>query len=244
MKCFGFRFSLLLIPFMFTACSTIKSWFPDKERDYQFRSEIAPLVIPDDLKAKATPTLPVARSPQQIASEAIVAANNELKKTQTTNPIPAATKSEAVVATDSKDTKSKSANAGQTVSSLTIDQSRDQAWRMVGKALNQQKIEIVVRNSTDAYYDIRYDIDATKAEYTSIWDEFLFTFGDDPNNEQLYRVLLSETSPVSTDVTVQDETGKSLSNRIANQLLQSITDGINRNNATPVPDDKNTQKSE
>lgn len=244
MKCLVFRFSLLLIPFMFTACSTIKSWFPDKERDYQFRTEIAPLVIPDDLKAKAAPTLPVARSPQQIASEAIVAANNELKKTQTTNPIPAATKSEAVVATDSKDTKSKSANAGQTVSSLTIDQSRDQAWRMVGKALNQQKIEIVVRNSTDAYYDIRYDIDATKAEYTSIWDEFLFTFGDDPNNEQLYRVLLSESSPVSTDVTIQDETGKSLSNRIANQLLQSITDGINRNNATPAPDDKNTQKSE
>ena len=243
MKC-CIRFCLLLVTFMLTGCSTIKSWFPDKERDYQFRTEIAPLIVPDDLKTKGAPSLTVTRTPQQMANEALVAANQEVKKVVAAQSSPVNTQSQPVVATDNKTSQPRPANDGQAVSSLTIDQSRDQAWRMVGKALNQQKIEIVVRNSTDAYYDIRYDIDATKAEYTSIWDEFLFTFGDDPNNEQLYRVLLTEMSKESTDVTVQDETGKSLSNRVANQLLKSITDGINRSNATQVPDEKNTQKTD
>ena len=244
MKCAVFRVCLLLTLLMLSACSTIKSWFPDKERDYQFRSEIAALVIPDDLKSKAAPSLPVARSPQQIASDAVVAANNEVKKIQSSAPVQTVSKSEPSVVAAAKDSKQSPESTAQTVSSLTIDQGRDQAWRMVGKALNQQKIEIVVRNSSDAYYDIRYDIDATKAEYSSIWDEFLFTFGDDPNNEQLYRIVLSETSPLNTEVIVQDETGKNLSNRVANQLLKAITDGINRNSLTPDPDDKSTQKTE
>ena len=244
MKCAVFRLCLLLTLLMLSACSTIKSWFPDKERDYQFRSEIAALVIPDDLKSKAAPSLPVARSPQQIASDAVVAANNEVKKIQSSAPVQTVSKSEPSVVAAAKDSKQSPESTAQTVSSLTIDQGRDQAWRMVGKALNQQKIEIVVRNSSDAYYDIRYDIDATKAEYSSIWDEFLFTFGDDPNNEQLYRIVLSETSPLNTEVIVQDETGKNLSNRVANQLLKAITDGINRNSLTPDPDDKSTQKTE
>lgn len=244
MKRVLFRLCLLLMLDLLTACSTIKSWFPDKERDYQFRSEIAPLVIPDDLKSKAAPSLPASRSPQQIASEAVVAASNEVKKIQSTAAVQTPTKSESSVAAEAKYSKQSPESTAQTVSSLTIDQGRDQAWRMVGKALNQQKIEIVVRNSSDAYYDIRYDIDATKAEYSSLWDEFLFTFGDDPNNEQLYRIVLSETSPLNTEVIVQDETGKNLSNRVANQLLKAITDGINRNNLTPDPDDKSAQKTE
>lgn len=33
-----------------SACSTIKSLFPDKEKDYQFTTEIQPLVLPPDLK--------------------------------------------------------------------------------------------------------------------------------------------------------------------------------------------------
>ncbi|MBL1264064.1 outer membrane protein assembly factor BamC [Methylomicrobium sp. RS1] len=45
-----------------SACSTIQSMFPDKEKDYQFTTEIPPLVLPEDLsqgaagKAAETPS--------------------------------------------------------------------------------------------------------------------------------------------------------------------------------------------
>lgn len=32
-----------------SACSYVKSWFPDKEKDYQYTTEIAPLSLPPDL---------------------------------------------------------------------------------------------------------------------------------------------------------------------------------------------------
>ena len=38
-----------------TACSSVKEMFPDKEKDYQFSTAIAPLTIPDDL-AKGMPS--------------------------------------------------------------------------------------------------------------------------------------------------------------------------------------------
>ena len=37
-----------------SACSYVKTLFPDKEKDYQYTTEIPPLIWPDDLK-KATP---------------------------------------------------------------------------------------------------------------------------------------------------------------------------------------------
>lgn len=36
-----------------SACGYIQSLFPDKEKDYQYTTEIPPLVLPDDLKASA-----------------------------------------------------------------------------------------------------------------------------------------------------------------------------------------------
>jgi outer membrane protein assembly factor BamC len=33
-----------------SACSYVKSLFPDKEKDYQYTTEIPPLIMPDDLK--------------------------------------------------------------------------------------------------------------------------------------------------------------------------------------------------
>ncbi len=35
-----------------SGCARIKSWFPDKERDYQFHSEIPELIVPEDLKQR------------------------------------------------------------------------------------------------------------------------------------------------------------------------------------------------
>ena len=232
MKYIGVRICLLSAIVLLSACSTIKSWFPDKERDYQFRSEIAPLVIPEDLKAKSSPTLPVARSPQQIAHDAVMAASNDNKNVQNANSSPQSdsAKSQAISATHADTNTSKTSSS--IASSLVIDQGREQAWRMVGKALTQQRFEIVERNLEQGHFYIRFNPSDNNSIYTSIWDEFKFLFVDELNNEQEYRLKLTEISALSTEVTVQDGQGKVLSNAIANQILKLITDGINGNNAT------------
>lgn len=48
-----------------SACSSIQSWFPDKEKDYQFATEIPPMEVPGNLKggnlAKALEEAPLMR---------------------------------------------------------------------------------------------------------------------------------------------------------------------------------------
>ena len=40
-----------------SACTYVKSLFPDKEKDYQYTTEIPPLIIPEDLKKSQIPSL-------------------------------------------------------------------------------------------------------------------------------------------------------------------------------------------
>lgn len=217
---------LVLLQFS-TACSTIKSWFPDKERDYQFRSEIAPLIIPDDLKAKtASLAMPVSngRTPEQMAAAAVAQAT---KEAQATSATPAKKAESEIKAPPTK-------AAGSGVSSLQIDQSQTQSARLVGRALSRQKLEIVERNIDKGYFYIKFDPQAVKAQDKDFWDELNFMFGEDPSHEQEYRISLQEIAPQTTEVTIQDSDGKSLSNSIATNLLKLIAEAINQDLATPA----------
>ena len=43
---------------MLSACTYVKTLFPDKEKDYQYTTEIPPMILPADLKANYIPSLP------------------------------------------------------------------------------------------------------------------------------------------------------------------------------------------
>ncbi len=49
---------ILLATTLLPGCSYIKSWFPDKEKDYQYTVEIPELVLPDTLTAPLSPITP------------------------------------------------------------------------------------------------------------------------------------------------------------------------------------------
>lgn len=226
-------------------CSTIKSWFPDKERDYQFRTEIPDLIIPDELKAHSLPN----RMSGQVA-----AANSPATPVPSAVPVPgvkrlpetvvpsAPQEATAAVKQNQPDSQTSTdsvivAAGNSAVSSLQVDQPQSQAWRLVARALSRQKIEIVERNIDKAYFYVKYDPDSIKPEDNSIWDEVAFLFGEDPSHEQEYRISLLETGQQTTEVTVQDSEGKTLSNRTATHLLKLITDGINLDLPTSMPDE-------
>lgn len=221
------RWLLLLgLPLIVGGCSTIKSWFPDKERDYQFTTEIPELIVPDDLKAgtltmvasrpqspEPTPDAEVAESvalPQEEQKQSTEEARPELE-TQNAQSHPAVP----------------IASAG--VSTLQIDQPLKQAGRIVARAMSRQKLEIVERNLDKGYFYVRFDPEATTlVEEDSLLDEIKFLLGDDPSQELEYRVALHELNSQLTEVTVQNTEGKPLATKPANRLLQLITDAINQ----------------
>ena len=210
---------LLCLPLIGTGCSTIKSWFPDKERDYQFTSEIPELIVPDDLKAGTLTMVAVSpRSEERPASEPEIQATSE----------PAAVVPESVAGKETQPATSVSTTTAGS-SSLQIDQPMKQAGRIVARAMSRQKLEIVERNIDKGYFYVRFDPDATTlVEEDSIFDEIKFLLGDDPSQELEYRIALHELNPQLTEVSVQNSEGKPLATRAANQLLKMITDAINQ----------------
>jgi len=53
----GSLFMMATLLLTLPACSYIKSMFPDKEKDYQYTTEIPPLILPNDLKNNYAPSL-------------------------------------------------------------------------------------------------------------------------------------------------------------------------------------------
>lgn len=240
---------LLLVGVLSAAggCGYVKSLFPDKERDYQFTTEIPELVVPDDLKNKTFPTrapasprpdtpAPVAATaPAPVESDNVEVTSAAAELPSTPMPNESAAKPEVSKAqTAPAPSRTQVESAGESprrqssdgVSSLEIDQSITQAWWLVSKSLSRQKLEIVERNMDKGYFFVKYDPNAIKPEDGSIWDEFTFMFGDDPSQELEYRISLQALAADSTEVTVQDSQGRSLSNTAATSLLRLITDGI------------------
>jgi outer membrane protein assembly factor BamC len=226
----NYRTLLLLMPLLLSGCSYIKGLFPDKERDYQFRTEIAELTIPDDLKSGSSagsrlrPAISAAEpSAAAVGSQDQPVAKAPLPKAETAKP-KAKAQEEPVTAEEKPNVQVAVSSAA--VSSLQIDQPKLQAWRLVARALGQQKVEVVERNLDNAFFYVRYDPNEVKAEDNSIWDEFNFMFGDDPSHEKEYRVSLLEVSAQLTEVTVQNSDGTTISDAPATRLLKLIADGI------------------
>ncbi|OAI10385.1 outer membrane protein assembly factor BamC [Methylomonas methanica] len=231
------RLALVSALLLNASCSTIKSWFPDKERDYQFTTEIPELVVPDDLKTKTLATRPVSNTPEPapVQQESVKSTAAAADAAEPVSSKPEKTEGKETVAAAGSG-RSVQAAGSSGVSSLQIDQSATQAWWIVGKALSRQKMEVVERNMDKGYFFVKYDPDAIKPEDGSILDEITFLFGDDPSQEQEYRVSLHQLDELLTEVTVQDSDGKTLSNAAATSLLRLITEGINQDIPSSTPE--------
>lgn len=231
--------ALIMIVMGTTGCNYIKSLFPDKERDYQFRGEIPEMIVPDDLKPQAAinPRFSMAVANP---SQPVIAAKPQPELQKTVKPAANATPTEpaktVAKSVESNPIQVEVSNAA--VSSIQIDQSIIQAWRLVGRALSKQQIEVVERNADNYFFFVKYDPEAKKAEDKTIWDEIDFLFGKDPSHEQKYRVSLLEISSQLTEVTVQNNDGQTISDLAATRLLKLITDGMNQETPATTQSEK------
>jgi outer membrane protein assembly factor BamC len=158
-----------------TACSYIKSYFPDKEKDYQFTTEIPPLKLPPDLDKNAELSAPAADSAEPVPgqSAAAPAEPSAEEEAETPRVIPV-----ELVKFETGETR------------LRIGAPVPRAWRMVGKALSRNSLEVTERNQEDALFRVHYDPDEQAVEDGSIWDEVVFLFRGLQSEEKEYILKL------------------------------------------------------
>ncbi len=203
----------LLLVLNISACSQIKSSFPDKTKEYQLTHEIAPLQIPTDLTGQ--------KIQQSSTQDEYRTSNTDLRIVSSENRV------ETPVNQEPRNTQKKSTiyielveySGGAT--RIRIEDNIDRSWRRIGKALSHHSIEITDRNQDDKVYFVQYDENFKKVEDGSLWDEALFIFGDDPAQEKEFRIKLAENGAL-TEVIVLDSNDRTISNGAGLKLLKLL----------------------
>ena len=226
-----------------SACTRIKSYFPDKEKEYQYTSELPLLIYPADLKVNLLPVLPGAMAHAEPINTAADTTTNAL-----TVPISAASHSKAVPpAPASTPTVDKVYNDEEelaaklvTVERIHVDKGESRlrlnvpfirAWRIVGKSLSRKALEVMVRDQDAGLFTLKYDPDEQGAKELSYTDRLKALIGTLRSNEKTYLIKLEKDQP-QTDVTVLDTNQNPIADVDSVNLLTLIQETIKADWAT------------
>ncbi|MGZ5051785.1 MAG: outer membrane protein assembly factor BamC [Methylobacter sp.] len=193
------------------ACSYIKNLFPDKEKDYQFTTEIPPLVLPPDLAAGSLTNAPAPSSAAQTAEKAEAA--------PPTAPV------EEEPAIERKAIQVELVDAEQGNKKLHLNVPVDTAWRMVGKALSRNSVEVTNRSQDEKLFVVQYDPSKQEIDDESIWAEAIFFLEGLNTHEQEFELKLVPSNR-QTDVLISDREKKPASNAASLSLLMLLHDTI------------------
>jgi len=208
------------------ACSYIKSLFPDKEKDYQFTTEIPPMVLPTDLVGGSIGGLPPASTAGKADSVPAAATGDAAPAAETTGEASAAApQAETAPEIDRKLIQVELVDAEEGTKRLRIGAPPARAWRMVGKALSRKSIEVTNRNQEEGLFNVQYDPDKQEVEDESILDEAKFFLKGFEITEQEY-VLKLVGNNQQTDVIVLDKEQKPVADKMSLSLLMLLHDTI------------------
>lgn len=209
-----------------SGCSMVAGLFPDKEKDYQFSSELPPLKIPVDIANKGlTKKLPGKHSEDNeavaVMGEVVKAAPAKAGTTAaSTNTEPQKVEPLHVELVKFADGESR----------LQINKSVAMSWRMIGKALTSKGIEITARDQANGEFAVQYDPNESDYKDDTFLDELSFVFDEDHNQEKPYHIKLLSRDK-SAEVVILDEQGKPLSNGSELSLLKLLATTLQANSA-------------
>jgi outer membrane protein assembly factor BamC len=220
-----------------SACSTVseylpdvKGYFPDKEKDYQFSNEIAPLKIPADI-AKAGVDKPVAR-PQLADDTEKVALMPDVVKAPA--PKGGDEKPNEIVIEESKKpepTQVDLVKFSNGAVRLRFNKPLPTSVRLVSKALTHKNLEITRRDQANGEFTVQYDPNETDFRDEDFVTEFDFLFGKDHSQEKPYLLKLVERNRI-TELAVLDEQGKPLADGNGLSLLKLLLTTLKADLAT------------
>lgn len=212
-----------------TGCSTVKNYFPDKEKDYQFSSEIPPLAIPGDLQSdKVDMTNPV-ETPAQAQSGPDLPV--EMPVQPESNPaLPVQTPVSTEVEPDRpvvySGGKAQLLTYQSGVAYIHLSDSFERAWLLVSRSISHQSLEVIERNREQNFFSVLYDPDAKTIEDGALVDELFFFLGMRESHEKEYHIRLVPSGS-GADVIVQDKYNNPLAHGPGIVLLQAIAEKIN-----------------
>jgi outer membrane protein assembly factor BamC len=218
-----------------SACSSIKEMFPDKEKDYQFTTEIPKLVIPADLAngSTLTPPPPSSTTRTQKADDANTeettpAASEETESKPAKDATATETAIEEQAAIDPKSITVEMLESSNKIAYLRLNVPFANAWRIVSKGLSRKSIEVSERNQADKTFTVQYDPDEKPIEDGSYSDEINFMLHGFQSNEKEYLLKLVETNQ-QTDVVILNEEQKPASDEGGLKLLKVLQQSIKAN---------------
>jgi outer membrane protein assembly factor BamC len=228
-----------------SGCSYVQSFFPDKERDYQYTTEIPLINYPAELRKNLPEGVDsrgnLIESPATSASGESEAANSGTSEVSENNdsqenppeqqPVPAQQSTTEVTSGDESDGRDIVSSVevvkyDDGESRLRLGAGYSKSWRVVNKALSRNTIEVTERNHDKAQITIQYDPDEKKAKDGTLIDEIAFMFkGIDINDREF--VLKLEDHDQKTDVIVLSaEHLPMLNDDAALRLLKVLADTI------------------
>lgn len=208
-------FTLLLTPLLLplAGCSYIASLFPDKQKQYQYTSEIPALEVPPDLSI-STVSGARWRNPDGTTSP---------KSPETSPVVPAA--SDAPDEADETAGKAILAQNTEDVPLIELASPFADAWNDVGRALGRMKIEVSDRNRADGVYYVYYGGTKEQSQDKGMWDDIASLFTGEGESAQEYRIKLEEhktAKRATTDVYLFDSDGEPVRQGPRLELLKQL----------------------
>lgn len=240
-------------------CSYLEKAFPDKERDYQYTTEIPMLNWPPELRKNQQSSGSIATPSAGTATTTNNPTTPEATTDTVNNPSVAPTNS-ADSGTSAEPTqtpvevRTSEADDRATIASVEIIKYDDgenrlrlgtgfqKAWRAVNKALSRNAIEVTERNHDQGQFAIQYDPDEKKTKDDSFFDELTFMWKGINANDEKYLLKLEENQQ-GTDVMVFNEEHVPLLNndaalRLLNVLASTINADVAKKSAENADDNK------
>jgi outer membrane protein assembly factor BamC len=201
------------------ACSFLGGYFPNKEKDYQFSTELPPLTIPAEILNKSLEKKPAVKQlPEDTETVAVI---GEVVKAA---PVPAGTVTPPAVVTEPQKAEKTHVELIKFVDGdtrLQINKPVAITWRLVGKALTRKGLEITARDQANAEFTVQYDPNASSYKDESLLDEFNFVFSPDQNQEKPHHIKLLAHDKL-TELVVLNEKGIPLADGSGLSLLKLL----------------------
>ena len=222
----------IAVPGLFSACSSIKEAFPDKEKDYQFTTEIPRLTLPGDLANPSgqvtAPPASTERRPEPVEETKPGTPEEELKAAAKNAPTEAEAAEPQATMIDPKSVTVELLESSNKISYLRINTPFLQAWRIVSKGFSRQSIEVSERNQTDKTFTVQYDPDEKPVSDGSYMDEINFMLHGFQGNEKEYQLKLVETNQ-QTDVIILNDQQQPFSDEASLKLLKVLQKSMKAN---------------
>ncbi len=222
---------VITLPTTLLGCSYVKSLFPDKEKDYQYTTEIPVLILPDDLKKSQIPGL---TNPTPTLSTSL-----DIPTEESGNGTPIT--NQPLTDVDLPVSEPGTIDTGITVQRIKLNDSDTglrlnapfiKAWRIVNKSLSRKSIEVVERNQDTKLFTVKFDPEEDqKSKEDSYWDDVTFLLNGFHGNEKTFLIKLDDTND-QTDISIIDENKKPSSDPASIKLLTLIEETIKADLAT------------